>query len=202
VVTRINPLVDQVVARRSAIAGGGTLLGYAFDVASLPTSIAQAAFFSIFLTHIAERTHDRTLFRSTLHHALFSTVAAIGVLSGILYFVRTPLTELLFHHDAMGEGSVAIITGIVPYALVGAAPFGALLILARAHVALKNTKIMLTMGVLNAALNALFNTLLFPHFGLAGIALSTSFMHTAVALVFYFRLKSPMSVLASSSNAQ
>lgn len=188
-VTRVNPLVDQVVARQSAIVGGGTLLGYAFDVASVPTTLAQAAFFSIFLTHLSAAAKDAITFRKLLHTALFWIPTAIAALSLVLYLVRVPLLNLLFLHQAMDKGGVDTIAAILPYALVGAAPFGGLLLLARAHVALQNTRIMLRMGALNAALNAGLNFAFFPLLGLSGIALSTSVMHALIAVVFFWQLR-------------
>jgi putative peptidoglycan lipid II flippase len=189
VVTRINPLVDQLVARKVAIAGGGTLLGYAFDVASVPTTIAQAAFFSIFLTHLSESTADPPRFRSSLRRALVWVPLAIAVLSLLLFLIRGPLLRLLFLHEAMDAVGVDMIGRVLPYALVGAAPFGALLLLARAHVALQNTRIMLGMGILNAGLNAVFNFAFYPRLGLGGIALSTSVMNAVVAVVFLLKLR-------------
>ena len=78
---------------------------------------------------------------------------------------------------------------LLPYHLVGLAPFGALLVLARAHVAVQNSRIMLAMGVLNAALNAGLNLAFLPWLGLEGIALSTSCTYAVVALVFAILLE-------------
>jgi len=100
----------------------------------------------------------------------------------------------------MDVGGVERMISILPYHLVGLAPFGALLVLARAHVAVKNSGIMLSMGILNAALNAVFNVVLMRAIGLEGIALSTSCVQLAIAIVFWFRLDAklaPMAVRAS-----
>jgi putative peptidoglycan lipid II flippase len=73
-------------------------------------------------------------------------------------------------------------------------PFGVLLVLARAHVALQNSRIMPSMGLLNAASNALFNFVFVGRMGLSGIALSTSVTYAIVAAVFWIRLpKKPAS---------
>jgi peptidoglycan biosynthesis protein MviN/MurJ (putative lipid II flippase) len=93
----------------------------------------------------------------------------------------------------MDAAGVQRITSILPWALVGAAPFGALLVLARAHVALQNSRIMPGMGVLNSVLNAGLNAVFVTRWGLAGIALSTSVTYVVVALVFWWRL--PKAVL-------
>jgi putative peptidoglycan lipid II flippase len=199
----INPLVDQLVARQASVVGGGTLLGYAFDVASIPTSIAQAIFFSVFLAHLSEARAkaDKLMFERTLRQSLRNVPLVIALVSALLWLVRGPLVRLMFMHQAMDRTGADVIIEIVPYALIGAAPFGALLLLARAHVALENTRIMLGMGLLNALLNAGLNVALFPWLGLGGIALSTSLMHALVAVVFYLKLKAPLSKLASSATA-
>ena len=83
-------------------------------------------------------------------------------------------------------------------ALAGAAPFGALLVLARAHVARQNSRIMPSAGVLNATLNAAFNLALIGPLGLSGIALSTSITYFVVAVVFWVRLpREPMARAAA-----
>jgi putative peptidoglycan lipid II flippase len=102
---------------------------------------------------------------------------------------RRPILRLVFLHGAMDEGGIEGMAEIVPYALLGVAPFGALLILARAHVALQNSRIMISMGILNAGLNLVFDALLFPWLGVRGIALSTSMMQLGIAIVFWVRLR-------------
>jgi putative peptidoglycan lipid II flippase len=87
----------------------------------------------------------------------------------------------------MDAGGVERMAALLPYHLVGLAPFGALLVLARAHVATKNGGIMISMGLLNATANLLFNVVFFRFIGLEGLALSTSCVHLAVAVVFWFR---------------
>jgi putative peptidoglycan lipid II flippase len=100
---------------------------------------------------------------------------------------------------AMDEGGVDLMIRILPYHLVGLAPFGALLVLARAHVAVKNSTIMLSMGIFNAACNALFNVVLLKAIGLQGIALSTSCVQAAVAIVFWFRLERRLAALKAGA---
>jgi peptidoglycan biosynthesis protein MviN/MurJ (putative lipid II flippase) len=74
-------------------------------------------------------------------------------------------------------------------------PFGALLVLARAHVAAQNSAIMVGMGLLNAGLNAALNVALAPSMGLEGIALSTSCTSAVVAAVFWARFEARIASL-------
>jgi putative peptidoglycan lipid II flippase len=188
VVTRINPVIDQLMARLAGIVGGGTILRYAADVASLPTSMLQATLFPVLLARLAHEAKRPTEFAATTRRTLTAVVALLVAFSAMLILVRVPLCTLLFLHGEMDRAGVMRIAGILPWALAGAAPFGALLVLARAHVAQQNSRIMPSMGVLNSALNAAFNALFVGVLGLSGIALSTSMTYLVVAVVFWFRL--------------
>jgi putative peptidoglycan lipid II flippase len=190
-ITRINPFIDQMMAALSSVVGGGTLLRYAFDVASLPTSAAQATVFPVLLSHLSQDAAEKRYadFDRTVRGALLGVCGLLLAMSGALALFRRPILRLVFLHGAMDEGGIEAMAEIVPYALLGVAPFGALLVLARAHVALQNSRIMVSMGILNAVLNAVFDVLFFQWIGLRGIALSTSMMNLAIALVFWVRLR-------------
>jgi putative peptidoglycan lipid II flippase len=187
-ITRINPVLDQLMAGLAGVVGGGTLLRYASDVTSLPTSILQAVLFPVLLTRLAREVKRPAEFAATTRRTLAAVIALLAGLSALLVAFRMPLCTLLFLHGAMDRSGVARIAGILPWALAGAAPFGALLVLARAHVAQQNSRIMPGMGVLNSTLNAAFNLILVGPLGLAGIALSTSLTYVVVAVVFWIRL--------------
>jgi putative peptidoglycan lipid II flippase len=196
-VTRINPVVDQLMAGMTAVVGGGTILRYAGDVALLPTSLLQAALLPVLMSHLAEDFAHRQLdtLRHTVVRALGTVVALLLAASVLLYFVRQPLLRLVFLHGQMDEGGVDRMASLLPYHLFGLAPFGALLVLARTHVALKNGSIMFGMGLFNAGANVLFNVILAPILGLEGLALSTSLVHLSVAIVFWFRLEARLASL-------
>src|SRR5205823_2288000 len=110
----------------------------------------------------------------------------------VLTVFRRPILRIVFLHGEMDSAGVDGMAEILPYALLGVAPFGALLILARAHVALQNSRIMISMGLLNAGLNLVFDVVFYQWIGLRGIALSTSMMQLAIALVFWVRLRKPL----------
>ncbi|MGD0678893.1 MAG: lipid II flippase MurJ [Polyangiaceae bacterium] len=187
-VTRINPLVDQIMAGLAGVVGGGTLVRYATDVAALPTSLLQAALFPVLLTRLAHEANRPRDFVATTRRTLAIVVVLLLAAAAFIIAIRRPLCALLFARGAMDAAGVERIVAILPWAVVGAAPFGALLVLARAHVALQNSRIMPSMGILNGVLNAAFNALFVGGLGLSGIALSTSVTYVVVALVFWLRL--------------
>jgi putative peptidoglycan lipid II flippase len=188
VITRINPLVDQLMAGLAGVVGGGTLVRYAGDVAALPTSILQATVFSVLLTRLAHEAERPAQFGATTRKTLAVVTAMLVAAAALVALVRKPLCILLFAHGAMDRAGVERMAGILPWALAGVAPFGALLVLARAHVALQNSRIMPSMGVLNAGLNLGLNAVFVRSLGLSGILLSTSVTYTVVAVVFWVRL--------------
>ena len=187
-ITRVNPFVDQLMAGLAGVVGGGTLLRYAGDVAALPTSALQAVLFPVLLTRLAGEVRQPAAFAATTRRTLAVVVVILASLSGLMIALRAPICELLFLHGTMDREGVARIAGILPWALVGAAPFGALLVLARAHVALQNSRIMPGMGLLNSLLNVGLNAVLVGVVGLGGLSLATSLTYLIVAVVFWFRL--------------
>jgi len=190
--TRINPVVDQLMASLSPIAGAGTILRYTADVASLPNSLLQATLFPALLSRLSleKAAGLREEFRATVVRALRWVCAVLAVTSAALVALRRPLLRLLFLHGAMDAKGIRCMADLAPYAFMDVPPFGALLVLARAHVALQNGRIMFRIGILNAALNALFDLALYPVLGLRGILLATSLMHAAIAGVLWIRLRS------------
>jgi putative peptidoglycan lipid II flippase len=186
-VTRINPVIDQFMSRIAGVVGGGTLLLCAANIASLPTSVLQATLFPVLLTRLSAEAGGDEFLRTT-RRTLGAVTALLAAVALLLGAFRMPIARLLFLHGKMDEAGVAAIAAIVPWALLGVVPFGALLVLARAHVARQNSRIMPSMGLLNAACNALFNGLLVGPLGLSGIALSTSITYAIVAVVFWIRL--------------
>ncbi len=191
-VVRVNPVVDQLMAGFAGVVGGGTLLRYSSDVATVPTSLLQAALLPVLLSHVADfaTKGDRDNVRRTLRRAMASAFGVLAVASLLLFLIRVPLLRLVYMRGEMDLESVAAMAEIFPYHLVGLAPFGVLLVLARVHTALKNNRIMVSMGILNAGLNAILNVAFLQVLGLAGIALATSLVNAVVAIVFYARLPS------------
>jgi putative peptidoglycan lipid II flippase len=190
-ITRVNPVVDQLMAGFAGLAGGGTLLRLSGDVASVPTSLLQATLLPVLLSHLADAFAARgpEPVRATARRAAAIVALLLIAAAALLCLVRGPLLRAVFLHGRMDADAVDALARLLPYHLLGLAPFGVLLVLARAHVAMRNSRIMLGMGALNATLNVVFNVLLLPVLGLAGIALSTSCVYALIALVFWARLR-------------
>jgi putative peptidoglycan lipid II flippase len=190
-VTRVNPIVDQTMAATVGLAGAGTLLKQALDTADFPTSILQSALLPILLTHLSDDVArgNALQFRQTVLRSLASVCAMLAALAGVLYWARVPLVRLVFLHGAMDPVAIHHLTSLLPYALLGLPPMGALMVLARAHIALKNTKLMFPLGVLNAGLHVGLNALFVRWVGLGGLALSSACVNVVIALLFWWKLE-------------
>lgn len=196
-VTRVNPVVDQLMAGLSGVLGAGMMLRYSNDVAMVPTSLLQAALLPVLLSHLSDDFARRDLmtFRRTVVRSLLVVSGLLIAASAIFWASAAPILRFVFLRGEMDEAGVERMIHLMPYHLVGLAPFGALLVLARAHVALKNSGIMIGMGIFNAGCNAVFNVILLQVLGLEGIALSTSCVQLAVAIVFWVKLEQRLQVV-------
>ncbi len=200
-VSRVNPVVDQLMAGIAAVVGGGTLLRYTMDIASLPTSLLSGSLLTVLLSHLSEffaagKTVQirRTVLRSTLAVVLLMTGICL-----LIWMVRVHLFRFVFLRGEMDAQGVERMISILPYHLVGMPGFGVLLLLSRAHIALLNSRIMFGMGLLNAGVNVVLNLVLVRFIGLEGIALSTSIVNTVVAIVFYIRLEARLKEVGVAS---
>ena len=190
--TRLNPLLDQAMAAALAVTGGGTLLRLSGDVAGVLASLLQATLLPVLLGRLSRDMVGRRVgsdqHRRTVIGTMLVTAGLLGALATLLGLGRRPILTLAFQHGAMDAAGVAELAALLPYHLVGVVPFGLLLILARAHVSLGNSRIMFRMGILNCLCNLGFNFVLRSVLGLRGLALSTSLVSAVVAGVFWVSL--------------
>ncbi len=190
-VTRINPVVDQAFAATIAAVGAVSTMRYTNDLATVPTSVAQLALFPVLLvvlSRLAAEGDERT-FSKVVHKAIVQVSAFTIVVGGVVWLVRRPLLRAVFFHGSMTELAVEDLIEVLPWALANAPPFALLLLLVRAHTALGNSRIMFPLGVFNAAVNLLGDSILVRFFGVRGILLSTATTHTAVVVVLYLLLQ-------------
>jgi len=193
---RVNPLVDQLVAQGLGVLGGGTILRLSGDLATTGTSLLGPLFLSVLLSHLsfvggvgAGAGGDQRAFRRTVRRSLLVVVAALSALALGLFVARAPLVALVYGRGAMDRVGLQGITEVLPFHLIGVPALGALMVLARAHVSLGNSRILIRMGACDAALNLGLNLILAGPLGLRGIALATALVHTGIALSFWFHLR-------------
>lgn len=187
-VTRINPVIDQLMAGLTGVVGAGTMLLFTSEATQLPIGLLHAAMLPVLLSHLSDHNArgDLDKLRKEVVRSLWIVCILLAVCGVVICAFRGPIIRLVFLHGQMDPAGAERMIQLVPYHAVGLAPIGALLILARAHIALKNTGIFIGMGIFNASSNAILNLVLMKVLGLEGIALATSITHLMVAIVFWF----------------
>ena len=190
-ITRLNPMVDQLFAGLVAAAGGTTLLKLSGDVAGGPTALLQAALLPVLLSHLSEHVTRGDLpgFRRQVRRTTLTVFLVMAAVAAGLVLLRGPALRLLYLRGQMTPDAVEAMQPILVAHVSGLPGFGVLLVLARAHIAAGNTRIMVSMGALNAGMNLVLNALLVGPLGLPGIALATSVTNALVAVVFWVRLR-------------
>lgn len=199
---RVNAISDQLIASVAGVVGGGTLLRYSSDVAMVPTSLLAASLLPVLLSHLSTDAAARNFaaVRATVRRSLLVVALVLMTSALAMAMMSDWLLKLVYLRGAMDPDGVERMVRLMPYHLVGLASFGALLVLAKAHVSIKNSGIMIGMGALNASLNLVFDVVLAKAIGLEGIALATSCVHTAIAIVFWVRLERKLGRLAGASS--
>ena len=81
--TRINPLVDQMMAGLAGVIGGGTLLRYSGDVSSVLTSLLQASLLPVLLSVLSEELAHGKPIRETVHRTLAWSCGILAVASAL-----------------------------------------------------------------------------------------------------------------------
>ncbi len=199
-VTRINPVIDQLMAGLSGVVGAGTMLLFTSEAAQLPIGLLSAAMLPVLLSHLSDHFARRELAKleKEVVRSLWVVSLVLAASAVLIHVLRGPIIRLVFLHGQMDPAGAERMIQLMPYHLVGLVPVGALLILARAHIALKNTGIFIGMGLFNATSNAVLNVVLLRAIGLEGIALATSITHLLVAVVFWFKLKQRLREVTAS----
>ena len=200
-ITRVNPLIDQLMAGLTGVVGGGTLVRYAADVASLPTSILQATLFPVLLRRLALESREPARFLTTTRRTVGAVVAALAVFALAFALVRAPLCRLLFLRGAMDPAGVARIASILPWALAGRARRSALSSSWRGRTWRGKTAASCPGWASSTRASTSASTrLLGGLLGLSSLALSTSITYAVVALVF--RVRQPRDAPAWSRGAR
>ena len=108
-VVRVNPLVDQMMARALGIVGGGTMLRLSGDLSSFPASLLSSTFLSVLLSHLAAAGADGRRFelRRTVVRSVLGVTLVFGVVALALGALRVPLVTLVYGRGAMDAAALA-----------------------------------------------------------------------------------------------
>jgi putative peptidoglycan lipid II flippase len=196
-----NPVVDKTMASWLA-PGSVSILEYSDRLYEIPITLITRGLFVVLLSHWSIYFYqglksgpgrnsglkaDSDLKRSSdFRRTVVNTARIVGfgavVLSALLILLREQLAGLVYGHGEFDKESVTAVSTVWGIYLLGLGPtmFGR--VFGRAHLVLKNTKVLMLSGMMNFVLNIALNLVLIRPLGLYGLALSTTITYSAVAM--------------------
>jgi putative peptidoglycan lipid II flippase len=185
-----NPVVDKTMASWLA-PGSVSILEYSDRLYEVPITLITRGLFVVLLSHwsisfyeVARAGIDR---KSDLRRNAVRTAALTGVgaaaISAVLILLRGPLVGLVYGHGQFNAEYLPAVQGVWSLYLVGLGPSVVGWVFARAHLVLKNTRLLMLSGIICSLLNVVFNLALIKPLGLYGLALSTTITYAVVAVV-------------------
>lgn len=192
-VLAFNPVIDKTMASWLT-PGSVSILEYANRLYEIPLAFVTRGLFVVLLSHWSARFYEG--FESRFRRNVVNTAMLVGggaaVLSVVLILFRAPLAGLVYGHGEFPEGHLPTVCAVWAFYLVGLGPtlFGR--VFGRAHLVLKNTRLLMIVGMVNVCLKIALNLALIRSLGLSGLALSTTITYSGLAVVlmlFFFRAR-------------
>lgn len=106
-----------------------------------------------------------------------------------LFFLATPVVELLFGRGAFGEDAIVITSNILKFYSFSIFMIGIYDILFRLLYASKKSSVVLFSSVITVFTNVFFNFIFVKKFGYSGIALGTTLSYVITIVILYFNIK-------------
>jgi putative peptidoglycan lipid II flippase len=181
-------LVDQSMA--AILSGSGVAaLSYGGKVVSFVVGIFGGALTNVTFTHFNEFVSQKkwSEFRRLTHKSIL-IIFAIGVpLTLFLVYFTDGIAQILFLRGAFSQSDLKLVATIQAYFFLQLPFYLSVLVLLRALNALQKNRVILYVSLLNVLLNVIGNLIFIDYFGIAGIALSTSFVYifSCLLLLYY-----------------
>lgn len=178
----LAPVVDKTMASWLD-PGSVSVLHYADRLYMIPLTFMTTGLMVTLLSHWSSRYYESGLQR--LKEDVRKAVTIIGFISLfiaiLLILFHKPIVKLAFGRGAFTHERLSEVGWVWVCYLFGFVPYMMGRIYVRAHLVLKNTKIIMRYGFYSFFLNILLNYILMMYLKVAGIALATTFIS-----LFYF----------------
>ena len=181
-------LVDQLMA---AMLPGGSVsaLNYGNRVVALPVGLAATALGTVAVPYFSSMVArgEWTEVRHTLNRYLRLIFAVTVPLTLILIFASRPLVRLLFERGAFTAEDSQVVARVQSFYAIQIPFYIAGIMVVRVISSMQANQILLWGAAINLSVNVILNYLLMQWLGVAGIALSTSFVYL-VSFIFCFTI--------------
>ena len=193
-VTQIVFLVNTFFAVQLTNLGGQGIQGmdiytYAFTALQIPVGLIGVPLGIVLLPPLSQAIArgDRERFGRLVDQALRLTLYVVIPLTGLMLVLATPTLTLLFQHGIFTPAATSIAVPVFTVFLLGLVAHVLISLLAPIFYAGKDTRTPVTAALLAVAVDVVAAALLFPQFGLNGLALAIGLGAWAeVSMLFYF----------------
>ena len=184
----LNPIVDKVMASW-LVEGSVSVLHYAERLYLIPVNFLTAGLMVTLLSHWSLMYYESGRGKLRAHVKKAVRVVGIITLPVLILFVvlHQPLVKLAFGRGVFDQTRLPQVGWAFVSYLLGVVPYLGGIIYFRAHLTLKNTKVLMYCGFYRCVLNIILNFFLMRVFSTSGIALSTSL--TSVFFFWFLRRK-------------
>jgi putative peptidoglycan lipid II flippase len=179
-------LVDQAMTSAMS-AGSVAALNYATRLVTFPLSLTAGALGTVALPHFSEMVSREawTEIRPALRRYLRMIFLVTGPIAALLIIFAQPLTSVLFARGAFGSTEVPVVASTVAALAVEVPFYTGVILLMRVALALRLNSLLAMVSALSLVVNVALNAWLGSLLGVAGIALSTSFVYVCAFAVLW-----------------
>jgi putative peptidoglycan lipid II flippase len=181
-VLALTPIVDKTMASWLA-PGSVSVLEYATRLYEIPMTFVVGGLFVVLLSHWSIRFYERSRvhFKAEVMRTAGLVAAGAVALGAALIILRGSLVTLLYGRGEFPEAHLASVQTIWAIYLIGLGPtlFGRVFV--RAHLVLKNTKLLMLAGIGTFVMKVALNLAFVRPLGLNGLALSTTITESVIA---------------------
>jgi putative peptidoglycan lipid II flippase len=175
--------------------GNVSIIHYADRLYTIPVLFLVSGLMVILLSHWSEKYVEFGIQR--IKRDVKKSISVVGLMAFAIMAFLIPfhgqIVKLAFGRGAFNQARLHDVGWVFVCYLFGFVPFIIGQIFVRAHLALKNTKVLMECAFCLVLLNILFNYILMKAIGVAGIALATSvtsvFSVSYLSYIFYRRLR-------------
>ncbi len=179
----INPIVDRAMASWLG-KGSVSVLHYADRLYMIPVTFVTTGLILTLLSHWSGRYYESGL--ETLKANVRKTMKIVGGLSLIatllLLMLHRPIVDIAFGRGVFDQARLAEVDLVWVCFLLGFVPYVLTIVITRAQLVLKNTKVLMMCALYSLLLNGGSNYLLMSLYGLKGIALAKIFVYVFALL--------------------
>ena len=174
----LNPVVDKIMASWLG-PGNVSILQYADRLYYIPVIFVSSGLIVVILSRWSDR-HYRieggniNALKKDMKMAMMVVAGLAIFLTIVLYVFSRGIVSLAYGRGDFPLGLLGIVRKTFLFYLVGVTFYLLSQVIVRAHLVVKNTKVLLKTAIISGIFNILLNFLLMPYMGIRGIALATS----------------------------